>query len=115
MKPKNTFSEEIESINLPEFVCPEGYTPRTYIEHLCYERLEKIKYLIKDPSQYIDRMHYELDTLEELGFTSYMLIMWDIYRYAREENIMMGPGRGSVSGSVVAYLLQQSFCCSYGS
>jgi DNA polymerase-3 subunit alpha len=51
-------------------------------------------------------MYYELDTLEELGFTSYMLIMWDIYRYAREENIMMGPGRGSVSGSVVAYLLQ---------
>lgn len=103
---KCNVSVEIESLNLPEFVCPEGYTPRTYIEHLCYERLEKIKYLIKDPSQYIDRMHYELDTLEELGFTSYMLIMWDIYRYAREENIMMGPGRGSVSGSVVAYLLQ---------
>ena len=103
---KCNISVEIESLNLPEFVCPEGYIPRTYIEHLCYERLEKIKYLIKDPSQYIDRMYYELDTLEELGFTSYMLIMWDIYRYAREENIMMGPGRGSVSGSVVAYLLQ---------
>lgn len=103
---KCNISVEIESLNLPEFICPEGYTPRTYIEHLCYERLEKIKYLIKDPSQYIDRMYYELDTLEELGFTSYMLIMWDIYRYAREENIMMGPGRGSVSGSVVAYLLQ---------
>ena len=103
---KCNVSVEIESLNLPEFICPEGYTPRTYIEHLCYERLEKIKYLIKDPSQYIDRMYYELDTLEELGFTSYMLIMWDIYRYAREENIMMGPGRGSVSGSVVAYLLQ---------
>jgi DNA polymerase-3 subunit alpha len=97
---------EIKDLNLPEFECPTGYNPRTYIEHLCYKRLDKIKYLIKDPSQYIDRMHYELDTLEELGFTSYMLIMWDIYRYAREENIMMGPGRGSVSGSVVAYLLQ---------
>ena len=97
---------EIKDLNLPEFECPTGYNPRTYIEHLCYKRLEEIKYLIKDPSQYIDRMFYELDTLEELGFTSYMLIMWDIYRYAREENIMMGPGRGSVSGSVVAYLLQ---------
>ena len=97
---------KVEELNLPEFVCPEGYTPRTYIEHLCYKRLEEIKYLIKDPCQYVDRMHYELDTLEELGFTSYMLIMWDIYRYAREQDIMMGPGRGSVSGSVVAYLLQ---------
>ena len=97
---------KVEELNLPEFKCPEGYTPRTFIEHLCYKRLEEIKFLIKDPSQYIDRMHYELDTLEELGFTSYMLIMWDIYRYAREQNIMMGPGRGSVSGSVVAYLLQ---------
>ena len=97
---------KVEELNLPEFKCPEGYTPRTYIEHLCYKRLEEIIFLIKDPSCYIDRMHYELDTLEELGFTSYMLIMWDIYRYAREQNIMMGPGRGSVSGSVVAYLLQ---------
>ena len=97
---------KVEELNLPEYNCPEGYTPRTFIEHLCYRRLEEIKFLIKDPSQYIDRMHYELDTLEELGFTSYMLIMWDIYRYAREQNIMMGPGRGSVSGSVVAYLLQ---------
>ena len=97
---------KVEELNLPEFKCPEGYTPRTFIEHLCYKRLEEIMFLIKDPSQYIDRMHYELDTLEELGFTSYMLIMWDIYRYAREQDIMMGPGRGSVSGSVVAYLLQ---------
>ena len=97
---------KVEELNLPEFKCPEGYTPRTFIEHLCYKRLEEIIFLIKDPSQYIDRMEYELDTLEELGFTSYMLIMWDIYRYAREQDIMMGPGRGSCSGSIVAYLLQ---------
>ena len=99
-------SVEVKDLNLPEFDCPNGYTPRQYIEHLCYKRLEEIQYKISDPNRYIDRMHYELETLEELGFTSYMLIMWDIYRYAREENIMMGPGRGSVSGSVVAYLLQ---------
>ena len=97
---------EAKELNLPEYKCPEGYTPRQYIEHLCYQRLDEIQYLITDPNRYIDRMHFELDTLEELGFTSYMLIMWDIYRYAREENIMMGPGRGSVSGSVIAYLLQ---------
>ena len=99
-------SVEVKNLNLPEFECPDSYTPRQYIEHLCYERLEEIQYLITDPNRYIDRMHFELDTLEELGFTSYMLIMWDIYRYTREQGIMMGPGRGSVSGSVVAYLLQ---------
>ena len=97
---------DVKELNLPEFECPNGYTPRQFIEHLCYERLEKIQYRITDPNRYIDRMHFELDTLEELGFTSYMLIMWDIYRYAREQDIMMGPGRGSVSGSVVAYLLR---------
>ena len=97
---------QAEELNLPDFICPEGYTPKTYIEHLCYQRLDEIRFLLKDPSQYIDRMQYELETLEELGFTSYMLIMWDIYRYAREENILMGPGRGSVSGSVIAYLLR---------
>lgn len=99
-------SVEVKDLNLPEFECPDNYTPRQYIEHLCYERLDKIQYLIIDPNRYIDRLHFELDTLEELGFTSYMLIMWDIYRYTREQGIMMGPGRGSVSGSVVAYLLQ---------
>ena len=99
-------SVEVKDLNLPEFECPDDYTPRQYIEHLCYERLDEIQYLITDPNRYIDRMHFELDTLEELGFTSYMLIMWDIYRYTREQGIMMGPGRGSVSGSVVAYLLQ---------
>ena len=99
-------SVEVKDLNLPEFKCPNDYTPRQYIEHLCYERLDEIQYFITDPNRYIDRMHFELDTLEELGFTSYMLIMWDIYRYTREQGIMMGPGRGSVSGSVVAYLLQ---------
>ena len=99
-------SVEVKDLNLPEFKCPNGYTPRQYIEHLCYERLDEIQYLITDPNRYIDRMHFELDTLEELGYTSYMLIMWDIYKYAREQGIMMGPSRGSVGGSIVAYLLQ---------
>ena len=97
---------DIKELNLPEFEVPYGYTLRTYIEHLCYERLEQIQYKIKYPNQYIDRLEYELDTLEELDYLSYMLIMWDIYRYARERNILMGPGRGSVAGSLVAYLLQ---------
>ena len=103
---KCNISVEVGGLNLPEFKCPEGYTPRTYIEHLCYKRLDEIKYLIKDPSRYIDRMHYELDALEKVGFTSYLLMVYDFYKYAREENILLGPGRGSISGSLVCYLLQ---------
>ena len=103
---KCDISVEVDGLNLPEFKCPEGYTPRTYIEHLCYKRLDEIKYLIKDPSQYIDRIHYELDTLEQVGFTSYLLMVYDFYKYARENNILLGPGRGSISGSLVCYLLQ---------
>ena len=97
---------EVKDLNLPVFDCPDGYTPAQYIEHLCFKRLDEIYFMLDDPNVYIDRLYYELETLEEVGFTSYMLIMWDIYRYAREEGILMGPGRGSVSGSVVAYLLQ---------
>ena len=103
---KCTFDVKADKLNLPKYKCEKDYNPRDYIEHLCYKRLNEIIYFIDDSSIYIDRIHYELDTLEELGFTSYMLIMWDIYKYAREHNIKLGPGRGSISGSLVAYLLR---------
>ena len=51
-------SVEVKDLNLPEFECPDDYTPRQYIEHLCYERLDEIQYLITDPNRYIDRMHF---------------------------------------------------------
>lgn len=72
---------------------------------LCYTSLKKkINHLI-DPQKYIDRLEYELDVINELGFCGYFLIVNDFLQYAKEHNIMVGPGRGSVGGSVVAWLL----------
>ena len=95
---------KINELNLPDFECPEGFTPRNYLEHICFEKLERIKHKIKDPNQYVTRLLYELDVLEELQFISYFLIMWDLILYAKNNNIKTGPGRGSVCGSLTAYL-----------
>lgn len=91
-------------LNLPDFECPEGFTPRDYLEHICFEKLERIKHKIKDPNQYVTRLLYELEVLEELQFISYFLIMWDLMLYAKNNKIKTGPGRGSVCGSLTAYL-----------
>lgn len=97
---------EHDKLNLPEFETPDGYTPKRYIEHLCFRRLDEIKYKLNNSNIYIDRIYEELEVLEELGFLSYFLIMWDLIKYARDNDIEVGPGRGSVGGSIIAYLLQ---------
>ena len=95
-----------EKLNLPEFECPEDYTSKTYIEKLCLERLDEIQYKIKNPSQYVDRLYHELDVIDDLGFSSYFLIMKDIVDYVRSQGYLVGYGRGSAAGCLVAYLLK---------
>ena len=95
-----------EKLNLPEFECPEGYIPKNYIEKLCLERLDEIQYKIKNPSQYVDRLYHELDVIDDLGFSSYFLIMKDIVDYVRSQGYLVGYGRGSAAGCLVAYLLK---------
>lgn len=95
-----------ENLNLPDFKCPEGYTPKTYIEKLCLERLESIQYKLKNPSLYVDRLYEELSVIDDLGFSSYFLIMRDIVEYVRSQGYLVGYGRGSASGCLVAYLLR---------
>ena len=94
-----------EKLNLPEFECPEGYIPKTYIEKLCLERLDEIQYKIKNPAQYVDRMYEELEVIDNLGFSSYFLITRDLIQHMEKIGAKMGPGRGSVCGSIIAYLL----------
>lgn len=101
---KCNVSIEIDGLNLPTFKCPEKFTPKTYLEYVCLKKLDKIKHKIKDVSEYMDRMYMELDVIEKLGFVSYFLIVRDFMEYAKENNILCGPGRGSVCGSLVAYL-----------
>ena len=94
-----------DKLNLPEFECPQGYTPRTYIEALCLERLNRIQYKIFNPSRYVDRLYNELAVIDDLGFSSYFLIMRDIVEHVKSQGYLVGFGRGSASGCLIAYLL----------
>ena len=89
---------------LPAYPVPKGYTPASYLRKLCYDGLKK-RYGDPDRSV-VDRLEYELRVIEETGYPSYFLIVWDLIRFARENGIMVGPGRGSAAGSVVAYCLE---------
>ncbi|MBI4121631.1 MAG: DNA polymerase III subunit alpha [Candidatus Ryanbacteria bacterium] len=88
---------------LPHFPLPKGETSETYLEKLAFENLKK-RYSNPAP-EIIERMRYELGVIERSGFTSYFLIVHDFVAWAREKNIIVGPGRGSAAGSLVAYAL----------
>lgn len=87
---------------LPKFPLPENTSPQRYLRRLCEESL-KNKY--GENIEAAERMQYELAVIEKMGFSDYFLIVSDFIRYAREEQIMVGPGRGSAAGSIVSYLL----------
>ena len=89
---------------LPKFNVPEGYTSWEYLQHLCYEGLEK-RYPNPD-SSLRERLEYELSVIKSMGYVDYFLIVWDFIKYAKDHDIMVGPGRGSAAGSIVAYCLE---------
>jgi DNA polymerase-3 subunit alpha len=88
---------------LPKFDVPEGYTSWEYLNKLCFEGLSE-RY---DPvtEELTERLNYELNTIKNMGYVDYFLIVWDFIKYARDHDIMVGPGRGSAAGSLVAYSL----------
>jgi len=88
---------------LPEYQVPPGYTQDEYLEKLCYEGLKE-RYPDASP-EVRERLNYELEVIKRMGYSSYFLIVWDFINYARRNGIMVGPGRGSAAGSVVAYCL----------
>ena len=95
-----TFGE----LHLPNFEAPSGLTNSEYLRKLCEEGLAE-RY--KDPDQDLkDRLDYELTTIENMGYVEYFLIVWDFINYAKNRGIMVGPGRGSAAGSIVAYTLR---------
>ena len=101
-----TVEFKVDKLNLPKFKIPEGYdSEKEYLEDLCFKRLEEIKYKITNPSKYVSRIYTELDVIDKLGFNSYFLIMQDLVKNAQLEGIKTGPGRCSVCGSIVAYLI----------
>ena len=88
---------------LPKFDVPEGYTSWEYLNKLCHEGLEERYQPVTDSLK--ERLDYELETIRNMGYVDYFLIVWDFIRYARENDIVVGPGRGSAAGSLVAYTL----------
>ena len=89
---------------LPKYDVPNGYTSWEYLQKLCYEGLEK-RY--GDPSEELkDRLSYELETIHQMGYVDYFLIVWDFIKYAKDHGISVGPGRGSAAGSIVSYCLE---------
>jgi len=89
---------------LPHFEVPEGYDSWTYLRKLCYDGLEERFPGYGDDLR--DRLEYELDTIHNMGFVDYFLIVWDFIHYAKSNGIAVGPGRGSAAGSLVSYSLK---------
>lgn len=94
---------DFSTLHLPEYKVPEGFTNEEYLRYLTIEGLEK-RY--KDITEEIkDRFNYEFNTIIQMGYTDYFLIVWDFIKFAKDNGIMVGPGRGSAAGSIVSYAL----------
>ena len=88
---------------LPKYDVPDGLTSWEYLNKLCHEGLEERYHPVTE--ELTKRLNYELSTIKNMGYVDYFLIVWDFIKYARDHDIMVGPGRGSAAGSLVAYTL----------
>lgn len=94
---------EFGKYKLPKFDVPQGYTALAYLREICERGLHR-KY--ENPTPELEaRLDYELRTIQDMGFVDYFLIVWDFIKYAKDNDIIVGPGRGSAAGSIVAYSL----------
>ncbi|HIV28775.1 MAG TPA: DNA polymerase III subunit alpha [Candidatus Ornithocaccomicrobium faecavium] len=94
---------DFHTLHLPKYPLPEGQDAFETLRALCEEGLKE-RYP-QDNAQARERLEYELDVIRSMGYVDYFLIVWDFIRYARKNGILVGPGRGSGAGSIVAYTL----------
>lgn len=119
------FDYEFHKSKLPKFPLPEGVEAYEYLKKVCYEGLiekydafnglkdkdlnyEEVNLIGKKNKQaqnLIDRLEYELGIIREMGYVDYFLIVWDFIKFANENGVPTGPGRGSAAGAIVAYTL----------
>ena len=94
---------------IPNFPIPANHTADTYLEEVTWSGLLD-RFNAKSRSEleerYRERLEYELEMMQEMGFATYFLVVWDYIKFARDHGIAVGPGRGSAAGSLVAYALQ---------
>ncbi len=95
---------ELGQLLLPRFPTPEGEEPAAMLRRLATEGLRR-RYEDPAPAEAHERLEFELSVIAEMGFDSYFLIVWDFVKYAKDNGIAVGPGRGSAAGSIVAYCL----------
>lgn len=98
---------EFGKLHLPKFDVPGGIDAFEYLKELCLDGFKK-RYSSEaadESSKVYERLVYELDTIKAMGYVDYFLIVWDFIKYAKDNGIMIGPGRGSAAGSVVSYCL----------
>lgn len=95
---------EFQKNLLPIYQCPDNMDSYTYLKKLCKDGLRR---LFGDTvnKAYIERLRYELNVINEMGFCNYFLVVWDYVKYAKDQGILVGPGRGSAAGSLVSYCL----------
>ncbi|MGN1182828.1 MAG: DNA polymerase III subunit alpha, partial [Faecalibacillus sp.] len=96
---------ETNQMHLPRYPLPEKATSENYLRQLCIVGLKKRFKGKKVPTNYIQRLKKELSVIHKMGFNDYFLIVFDYVRYAKNQHILVGPGRGSAAGSLVSYVL----------
>ncbi len=105
------FDFEFDKTYIPTYSCPNGADPRDYLRNLTVEGLEKrhkegtVLFDCAPKEDYLERVDYELEVIEKMGYTQYFLVVWDFVNYSKSIGIPVGPGRGSGAGSLVAYLI----------
>ena len=90
--------------HLPSYDVPDGKDAFEYLKELCFDGLKKRYETVTDELK--ERLSYELNVIKTMGFVDYFLIVWDFIHFARENDVMVGPGRGSAAGSLVSYTLE---------
>ena len=106
---KCNFEFHLGEYFLPQFQVPDDYSIDGFFEKICREGFEKLKSKLekegRDIKLYEKRLNYEIEKIREMEFPGYFLIVWDIIRFSKENDILIGPGRGSVVGSLVSYVM----------
>ncbi len=90
---------------LPKYDVPQGYDSESYLYKLCIDGMKE-RYPEDPDGKLKERLDYELSVIRQMGYVDYFLIVWDFINYAKNNEIMVGPGRGSAAGSIVAYCLK---------